>query len=65
MNKLDQGSCIVLPYSFVFENHETGDMWGERVVGLTPTVNGNGMILLSADEAIALAANLMLAADKC
>ena len=65
MNRLDQGSCTVLPYSSVFENHETGEIWGERVVGLTPTVNENGMILLSGDEAIALAAKLMMAAEQC
>ena len=65
MNKLDQGSYTVGPYSFVFENHETGEIWGERVVGLTPTVNGNGMVLLSGDQAIELAAKLMMAADKC
>ena len=65
MNKLDQGSYTVGPFSFISENIETGDIGGDIVVALTITPNFDGRLLLHADEAIELAADLMLAADKC
>ncbi len=65
MNKLETGSYTVGPFSFITENVETGDIGGDIVVALTVTPNFDGRLLLHADEAIELAANLMVAADKC
>ncbi len=65
MNKIDQGSYTVGPFSFITENLKTGELGGDIVVALTVTPNFEGKLLLHADEALGLAADLMLAADKC